>query len=123
MKKKNLLRKRNGFTLIELIVVIAILGILAAIIIPRIGTFTESANIKATESTHRILVGAIAAYILDNNVSPTSTTDLTNYLGDDADLTKPEGANYEISNGKLTSTYGNETWTYTFDETPVVPET
>jgi prepilin-type N-terminal cleavage/methylation domain-containing protein len=37
-------KKRKGFTLIELIVAIAILGILAAIAIPRFGGFTDKAK-------------------------------------------------------------------------------
>ena len=42
------LGRSDGFTLIELVIVIVILGIVAAVAIPRFGDFTESAKIEAT---------------------------------------------------------------------------
>jgi len=50
----------TGFTLIELVMVIAVLGIMAAVAIPVIGTFIGSAQETATKDELRLLARAIA---------------------------------------------------------------
>jgi prepilin-type N-terminal cleavage/methylation domain-containing protein len=49
----------NGFTLIELVMIIVVLGILAAIAIPRMGGMTESSRVSATKTEMAMLKRAI----------------------------------------------------------------
>jgi len=63
MKKNLKKRNKKGFTLIELVVVIAILGILAAILIPVIGGFIDRANIARDQANARNLFNCTAMYL------------------------------------------------------------
>ncbi|MBF8982636.1 prepilin-type N-terminal cleavage/methylation domain-containing protein [Lutibacter sp. B2] len=64
------MRNRKGFTLIELIVVIAILGILAGIAIPRLSGFQEKAKISADVATLATIERSIAIGVADGSLIP-----------------------------------------------------
>jgi len=66
-----LLRER-GFTFIEIMVVVAILAILAALVVPRIMGRTDDAKRTAAKVQIRNIEGALQLYKLDNGVYPST---------------------------------------------------
>ena len=65
--EKKLKKSEHGFTLVELIVVIAILGLLAVIAVPRVVGAIEDAKYTATEANVRTLNGAVTLYLAQDN--------------------------------------------------------
>ena len=59
-------RKKKGFTLVELIIVIAIIAILAAIAIPKFGQITKNSNITADIATAKNLHGVGAQIVAED---------------------------------------------------------
>ena len=66
MKKTN-----KGFTIVELIIVIAVIGILAAILIPAFSNIIEKANAKSAYSDAR---GALSTYLANTSTDDEGVT-------------------------------------------------
>lgn len=78
--KKQLRNKKKGFTLIELIVVIVILGLLAAVLVPRFTGMRHEATVKAEGSTASSIISAarVQEAQLGNAVAGTAEKSVTN---------------------------------------------
>ncbi|HLZ34913.1 MAG TPA: type II secretion system major pseudopilin GspG [Nitrospira sp.] len=69
---QRLLQSERGFTFIEIMVVVAILAILAALVVPRIMGRTDDAKRTAAKVQIRNIEGALQLYKLDNGVYPST---------------------------------------------------
>jgi general secretion pathway protein G len=87
------LRRQRGFTLIEVMVVVVILGILAAIVVPRIMSRPDEARVVRAQQDVRALAAALDLFKLDNLVYPTTEQGLEALVKKPAGL--PPGARYK----------------------------
>jgi general secretion pathway protein G len=69
-------RRQRGFTLIELMVVLAIIGVLAALIVPNVLGRADDARITAARTDVGNLMQALKLYKLDNQRFPTGAQGL-----------------------------------------------
>ncbi len=79
--------KKRGFTLIELIVVITILGILATIAVPRFMNITDKAQGAADKATAETLITAVqmaATQKYDGDYSQVKLADIKKFCSEDS---------------------------------------
>jgi len=75
-EKKNILQSRYGFTLIELMVVMIILGLLAALVVPRMFGRIGEARKKAANAQIELFGTALDSFYLDVGRYPTTAEGL-----------------------------------------------
>jgi general secretion pathway protein G len=69
-KNRSVQSQQRGFTLVELLLVLVILGILAAIVLPRFTNRTKQAQVAATQTQIATFKTALDAYEVDNGYYP-----------------------------------------------------
>jgi general secretion pathway protein G len=86
-------RRTRGFTLIEIMVVITILGVLAALIVPKIVGRTDDARISAAKQDVATIMQAMKLYRLDNGRYPTTEQGLHALI--ERPTTEPQPSNWK----------------------------
>ena len=88
-KFRKRLQGSAGFTLVELIVVIAVLGILAGIAIPRITGVRDKAEISAVKSDLRNIQSGLEMYFAETgNTTLSAVSDVEDYIGANINVSK-----------------------------------
>ncbi len=90
LKIKN---KQSGFTLIEIMVVVVIIGILASVVVPRIMDNPDKARVAKAENDIQAIGGALDLYRLDNYVYPTTDQGLDALIS--SPTSSPEPPNWK----------------------------
>jgi general secretion pathway protein G len=70
-------RSRRGFTLLELIVVIAIIATLVAVVVPQVFNNVGDAKVNAARTQVEMFALALESYRIDNNVYPSTVQGLS----------------------------------------------
>ena len=70
MKNSN----KKGFTLVELVVVIAIIGVLAAILVPSMMGYVKKSRLKTANGNAKTAYNAVAEYAADQETQGTPVT-------------------------------------------------
>jgi len=111
MRIKHLSTRQTGFTLVELLIVVIILGILAAIVLPQFTSTTDDARLSALDSNLSSLRSAVELYYQQHGAYPSATGDGTNAANSvgafTSQLTQYTNATGGVANAKdATHIYG-----------------
>ena len=76
-KIKQLLKKEGGFTLVELLAVLAILALIVGIAIPMIGNVVQKSQVKADNAQIELIVDAARLYKIESANPPETEGEIT----------------------------------------------
>ncbi|GAB6100349.1 hypothetical protein JCM16358_22280 [Halanaerocella petrolearia] len=102
---KTLATREEGFTLIELMIVIAVIGTLAGIAIPQFGGVRDKADIAAVKSDLRNIQAGLEMYNAEEGEYPASLSDINDYITNVDTNKYSTGSGYSTSGSSYTIEY------------------
>jgi prepilin-type N-terminal cleavage/methylation domain-containing protein len=93
--------KRSGFSLMELLAVVTILGIIAAIIVPRVAVSSDTAKAKVNAHNKATINSAVERWYVEKGTWPAvNLSDIgadTNYFPDGVPVNPTNGSAYTLN--------------------------
>ena len=113
---KGVLSDQRGFSLLEMLLVVSIVGVLAAVAVPRFNNAILMANTSRVQADLQVLNSAIVMYQAEKGKYPTAISELGDYVQDIGNVRPPKGKcslrkeeaidvnddDYGIANGEAT---------------------
>lgn len=119
--------RKNGFSLLEMLMVVGIILVLASIAVPKFTAASKTAKVAKIQADLHVISNAAAMYEIDNGTYPKTVAELASkdskgkmYLQAEPKL--PDDTAYSIDeDGVVSGTFDNVT--YSSDQTQVKPST
>ncbi|WP_353892726.1 prepilin-type N-terminal cleavage/methylation domain-containing protein [Proteinivorax hydrogeniformans] len=113
---KSLKFNEKGFTLLEVLIVISLLGVILVLTVPNIATGSSHANDELCKSTIKVIEGALTQYEIVNNTelneSKLGEENIVEYLHKQNFLQNmlkcPSGGEYSLEGGKIVCSEHND---------------
>ena len=106
--KKRRRKNRYGFTMIELMAVLIILGLLATLVVTKVATKIDQARVTTTKANLKVLHSAVTQFRMDTGRLPTEEEGLMALIEQPSDVVRYEQGGYLETTEIPKDGWGNE---------------
>ena len=107
-KKKIMSMVRKGFTMVELMAMLIIIGLLATLVVTKVATQIDKARVTTTKANLKLLQSAVNQFKMDTSRYPSEETGLIELLEKPSDVTNYQEGGYIESTDIPKDAWGNE---------------
>ena len=107
-EKKIMSMVRKGFTMVELMAMLIIIGLLATLVVTKVATQIDKARVTTTKANLKLLHAAVNQFKMDTSRYPSEETGLMELIEKPSDVTNYQEGGYIESTNIPKDAWGNE---------------